>query len=916
MSAIDVMIPEPVVRAIGWALLHFVWQGALVSVSAAVVLRLLRHGAPDVRYVVAAIALAVMATLPIVTGVQALDDTTRPALSDEARLSPVALEARARTLTADERLPATAPADREQSAAGGTSVQALAARAGAFADERLPLFVALWMAGVGVLALRLFSGWLWVQRLASRGATPADAELQAVTQRLRRRLHIGRRVRLLQSSRVDVPTVIGWLKPTILLPVSALAGLSPAQLEAILAHELAHIRRHDYLVNLLQTLLETLLFYHPGVWWLSKQIRIERENCCDDLAVSLCGDRVLYARTLADLEELRGPGGRLVMAATGGTLLARVRRLLAGPANHAGRGPAWLAATTAVMLMVAVGTGLTRQPVVAMEPGSPVVGQRSGDPLVDLVFRAIHSVRDLAFWWQTPMPPPPGPPPPASPGPMPEPPPPPPPPAPPDDWIGSTPVPQLPALPSVPMAAPLPPAPAVPYAPIPERVQAPAAPPPPPPSMPAPPALPAPPAFGMEGSTQDSTGSFTWTRNGDRLEVKYRGSFELSDDDSDIVKMSPNGFLRISDGGWLRGRSVEFTSDSSGQITRRFFIGSSERPFDPEGRAWLAQTLPRFVRSSGFAAKSRVARFLRSGGVPAVLAEISLIEGSYGKKTYFVELIRTASLDAATARRVLEQAGRELTSDYELATLLIAASEKLLVDEATHAAYFQAATKIRSDYEKRRAYAAALERGTISPTLLTSMLEGARTMKSDYELATLLIGASERLLSDRRSQQAYFDAAKGIRSSYEKRRAYTAGLKRGPVPPEVLAGILDGARTMSSSHETASLLIRIVEQHPIEGEVRAPFFAVVETISSAHDKGRVLRALLARKDVSSETVLAVLQAASTMTSSHDTLQVLQNVVRSHPVSGPSRDAYIKAAERLSNYEQSQALAALVRAEKR
>ena len=94
---------------------------------------------------------------------------------------------------------------------------------------------------------------------------------------------------------VEVPTVIGWLRPVVLMPASALSGMGPQQLEAILAHELAHIRRHDYLVNLLQTVVETLLFYHPAVWWLSGRIRVERENCCDDLAVSLCGDPYAYA---------------------------------------------------------------------------------------------------------------------------------------------------------------------------------------------------------------------------------------------------------------------------------------------------------------------------------------------------------------------------------------------------------------------------------------------------------------------------------------------------------------------------------------------------------------------------------------------------------------------------------------------
>ena len=122
-----------------------------------------------------------------------------------------------------------------------------------------------------------------------------------MTARLSRRLHITRAITLFESTLVDVPTVIGFVKPVILLPASVLGGLTPQQLEAILAHELAHIRRHDYIVNLLQSLLETLLFYHPAVWWLSRRIRIEREHCCDDLAVSLCGDPLVYARALADL---------------------------------------------------------------------------------------------------------------------------------------------------------------------------------------------------------------------------------------------------------------------------------------------------------------------------------------------------------------------------------------------------------------------------------------------------------------------------------------------------------------------------------------------------------------------------------------------------------------------------------------
>ena len=124
-----------------------------------------------------------------------------------------------------------------------------------------------------------------------------------------------------------MPTAIGWLQPVILLPASAMTGLSIPQLEAILAHELAHIRRHDYLVNVLQCIVETLLFYHPAVWWVSRKIREEREACCDELAVTLCPDPLVYARALLEMEQLRVAGPRLALAANGGLLMNRIQRL-------------------------------------------------------------------------------------------------------------------------------------------------------------------------------------------------------------------------------------------------------------------------------------------------------------------------------------------------------------------------------------------------------------------------------------------------------------------------------------------------------------------------------------------------------------------------------------------------------------
>ncbi|MGH9620231.1 MAG: GWxTD domain-containing protein, partial [Bryobacteraceae bacterium] len=166
--------------------------------------------------------------------------------------------------------------------------------------------------------------------------------------RLSARLHLSRPVLLLESALADAPVVLGHLRPLILVPAGLLAGLPPQQIEAILLHELAHIRRHDYLVNLLQRFAECLLFYHPAAWWISRVIGAERENCCDDLAVSLSGDAHQYASALAALEQNRCSGREPAVAATGGSLVKRIRRLLKPQARNG----AW-APLGAAMILVA-----------------------------------------------------------------------------------------------------------------------------------------------------------------------------------------------------------------------------------------------------------------------------------------------------------------------------------------------------------------------------------------------------------------------------------------------------------------------------------------------------------------------------------------------------------------------------------
>jgi len=358
-SAMWSILSESGAQAVAWALVHFLWQGTLVGLGLAAALALGRGWSPRLRYALSAGALLLMLALPVATTVARLE-LPAPATPFSSGRAAISTDS------------ATAPAAVPET---GVPVALAPAAGGARLEAWLPAVLSLWVVGVVLLSVYHLGGWLQARRLTRRDARPAAAEWTARLGALRDRLGIGRPVALLESARVAVPAVIGWLKPVILVPASAFAGLAPHQLEAILAHELAHVRRHDYLINLLQTAVETLLFYHPAVWWASRQVRIERESCCDDLALAVCGDRVGYARALATLEGLRAPAPRLAMAATGGiggsgSLLARIRRIVGAPAPAADRSSAWLAGTVAVLTLLACLT-IQQRPTAAAQPAPP-----------------------------------------------------------------------------------------------------------------------------------------------------------------------------------------------------------------------------------------------------------------------------------------------------------------------------------------------------------------------------------------------------------------------------------------------------------------------------------------------------------------------------------------------------------------
>jgi uncharacterized protein (TIGR03435 family) len=326
------------VTRLGWTLIHFLWQGAGIAALYAAVRWLARGMRTEGRYLLACVALASMMAAPIVTWCVLGQSEATPAFAAD------------QTARAPGTIPSVAtPLPPEVHAAVPTAHE----------TPWLKWAVAIWLAGASALSLRLLGGWWMAARLRWRLTRPAPLEWCQAIERLRNRLGVARAVSLRVSAMVQSPVVIGAWRPLVLVPVGMLTGMPAAQVEALLIHELAHIRRHDYLVNLLQSIAEALLFYHPTVWWVSSHIRAEREHCCDDAAVAVSGDALEYANALAELAGSR-PVRLAAIAANGGSLADRIARLLGeerpAPRNGLARGT-----VLGVVLLAATAYGLFAQ---------------------------------------------------------------------------------------------------------------------------------------------------------------------------------------------------------------------------------------------------------------------------------------------------------------------------------------------------------------------------------------------------------------------------------------------------------------------------------------------------------------------------------------------------------------------------
>ncbi len=1119
-------VDQTSIQALAWSLIHFLWQGTVLGLLAFAVLKHPRLRATT-RYLTGVATLIAMLAAPVGTFLYLNRSTSQ---SERVQLSDAGAALRPPTVSPAEAGPY----------AGPTTLQDFTASSTAAAPARpLGPFVILivWLSGVVLLSLRLLGGWIVARRLITRAVRPVSPEIHSLVRRVAGRMALDRVVRVFESSAVAVPVMVGWMKPVVLLPAAALSGLTPTQVEALIAHELAHVRRHDYIVNLLQSVVETLLFYHPAVWWVSARVRAEREHCCDDLAVGVC-DRLVYVTALADLAAMTRTSG-VALAATDGSLVSRVRRIL-GRSRDSRESTSWM---PAVVLAVVFGAMLPASFVLARgedahsrtpdvraafsharrDAGSfahaqvtrgveggvigGVSGGVAGGVPGGVTGGVVGGVREgllgdaaikAAF-------------------------------AEPDQWrIERNLAGQWKLARPMPRSA---------YAPIqwrlvrlpagklrlvregqgrrdrdPELDQAEAAlrnriaqleaelhelrrhyeemqrehaglrytlplgekrfviledgqrveatrefeklrqgqldlaramqleqnklahdrslllqpdeigkllaataddearvraqldvahaqaveqhvklreealamallqdstvrqeahakaleq------DLKAREALDLAHAklfeqdrllqeqmnaellqskpLAFQGQTTQGSGNFVWSNDDDRVAVKWTGAFRISDDDKDIAWVEAGKTVNVSNGAKMFSTGVEVKGLADGKVERTYYRNGFARPYEPEGREFLATMLQKIVRMSGFGAESRVERFLKQGGVNAVLAEIDLLQGDYARRVYYRELMKQAKVSSPELARMMTRASETIRSDYELSSLLVSALGQVSGDEAARVALIDATKTIASDYEMRRALTAALN-DSVSPKVSSAVLAAAGSIGGDHERATLLIELAAKGGLTSATKAAYFELVKTLRSSheqgrvlksvaalpnvpedviadavkasqamsgdYERRQFLAQSIARQPVTSKSAADVLQSAAGIRSDTEQATLLVDLVRRGGLTDETAGSFFPVVAAMTSSYEQRRVVLAVLAGPHLSEVVITGLLKTAASINNSFERAEILVATARKQPLSAAARTLYLTAADTIrSEHDQTRVFAELVRAER-
>ena len=690
------------------------------------------------------------------------------------------------------------------------------------------LLIPVWLGGVAVVLMVLAVGMARIAWLERTNEPVTDDAWLRLVEELSLELRLTRHVRLLQASGPAMPMTWGIRRPAILLPAEA-DQWSAEQRRDVLLHELAHVKRHDFLIQLVARIACAVYWFHPLVWLAATRLREERERACDDQVLRAGATPSVYASHL--LEIARG------LRAARATSLASVA--MARPAQLATRLidvldarrcrdtlspraalPAWLGAIAVVVPLAALAPRVaepasttssidTLRPLSAPRVSPKRAGKRPTQPLVRDTLKGCS---------------------------------------------GSS-------------------------------------------------------THTSSSTTRENDDLMIFTNlGGCSIRFASSGKFKFTPDFSDIAAVSSGGYVTIDVDYGAHDRRVTIRPDNE----RIYKVDGDVKPYDAEAKAWVTEVITHLLRRTGYMAEERARWILDTKGIQGLLDEFGQLQGDYTRRIYYQAAVESGKLDAAGYERLISLAAQTISSDYELAELLIAISKSQPLTERMQAGFAAAATSISSDYERHRVLSAALSRPGLTPAVQASMLDAATEINSDYELATLLIELNEARPIDDKVRPAYFKAANSIESDYEHRRVLSAVVSREGTSPAMLADVLNSAKDVNSDYELAELLIEVGANYPLDNTLRPAFFAAASTLNSDYEHARTLNSVL-RGQVPREIALAVLESAQGISSDHEMSELLLSVMQHTKLDDATRAAIKASAESISSqYDRGRVYEALAR----
>jgi beta-lactamase regulating signal transducer with metallopeptidase domain len=796
----------------------FVKVTVLLVVAAGTALSLRRSSAA-LRHLVWALSCAGVLALPVASAV-----LPEWGLAVSPRLAPASfafdaeqvVEA-ARAPTVETAAPVTAPA----AATSVTSASVSGPVAAPPVDWRA-LLLPIWLGGALLVMAALALGLARIAWLGKVAEPVRDVEWLALVRELSRGLGLARPVRLLRAAGPAMPMTWGVRRPVVLLPADA-DEWPVERRRDVLLHELAHVKRQDFLTQLIARTACAIYWFHPLVWLAAARLRVERERACDDHVLRAGTKPSAYANHLLEIARALRPAPATSLASVAMARPAQLATRLLDVLDSGRRrdvvsprlaAPAWLAAIAVVLPLAAAAPRIER--AVADEPIPVYTTSTTPDDFGG----AADSLRGCGT----------------------------------------------------------------------EKRR------------------------GVSSShrVDNDVQTIMATVGGCTVTLDADGDFAFTEDFTDIA--SVDGQLTISVDYGATDKRVTFRPAGNG-VERIYKVDGAVRPFDAEARTWLAETLTFLLRRTGHAADERARWVLEKRGVQGLLDEIALLGGDYARRRYYQVALESGKLDVAGYERLIEDAGRTVSSDYELAELLLAVARIQPLTDRMQAGFVAAAKTLNSDYERRRVLQAALARPGLTPGVQTGMLDAAAGINSDYELATLLIELNGARRIDDAVRPAFFKAANSLQSDYEHRRvlsAVVAGAK-GSASRAMLADVLESAKTISSDYELAQLLTEVGRSYLLDETLRPAFFAAAATLNSDYEHGRTLIGVVGRDDVSPAVAAAVVESSRGIGSDHQLAEVLIAVIRNVRVDEALRAAIQSAAEGISSsYDRGRVLDALSR----